>query len=301
MYARDMSLSFSRRHTAGLALILAGIVGGVTLVASAGCKDAAKVGEEMATHSATLMAARATEDVAEVKRGLPLGATQLAALYASGSDPAKDLPAVRKGLRRVRAEVPDLTRAVSTFFALADAQGIAVRNDLEQDVMAGQDVLKLFPDLAKAKDGGVVTATGLFGGARAPGEADRDWVAAAPIKDAQGTFVGYLLTGWTLRRFAFHLQEALKHDLIEEQAKTKDPGKLPIVYVSVFDKSGLYAAPLTPAVNEKALTDLDLVSKTAGGAAHGTLTITDRDFGYAASRVPELEPDAGIVVLWSEI
>jgi hypothetical protein len=247
------------------------------------------------------MSQRATEDVAEVKRGLPAGATQLTSLYADGADPAKDLPAVRKGLRRIRAEVPDLTRAVSTFFALTDAQGIAVRNDLEQDVMAGQDVLKLFPDLAKAKDGGVVTAAGLFGGARAPGDPDRDWVAAAPVKNGQGAFAGLLLTGWTFRRFAFHLQEALKHDLIEEQAKTKDPGKLPIVYVAVFDKTGLFAPPLTPAVNEKALVDLGLVGKTSAGPAHGTLSITDRDFGYAAARIPDLEPDAGVVVLWSEI
>jgi hypothetical protein len=247
------------------------------------------------------MAQRATEDVAEVKRGLPAGATQLASLYADGADPAKDLPGIRKGLRRIRAEVPDLTRAVSTFFALTDAQGIAVRNDLEQDVMAGQDVLKLFPDLGKAKEGGVATAAGLFGGARAPGEADRDWVAAAAVKNAQGTYEGLLLTGWTFRRFAFHLQEALKHDLVEEQAKTKDPGKLPIVYVAVFDTSGLYAPPLTPAVNEKALLDLGLVGKTSAGPAHGTINITDRDFGYAAARIPDLEPDAGVVVLWSEI
>jgi hypothetical protein len=214
---------------------------------------------------------------------------------------SKDLGAVRQGLRKIRAEVPDLTRASSTFFALTDAHGVAIRNDLEQDVMAGQDVWKLFPDLEKAKTSGVVTAVGLFGGARAPGEPDRDWVAAAPVKDDKGEFAGLLLTGWTLRRFAYHLQESLRHDLIEEQAKTKDPGKLPIVYVSVFDKSGLYAAPLTPPVNEKALVDLDLVGKTANGPVHGVINITERDFGYAAARVPELEPEGGVVTLWSEI
>ena len=298
MYARAMSSSVSpgRARRSAYALL-----GAASFGVLAGCTDAAKVSEERATHSASVMSKRATEDVAEVTRGLPAGAAQLATLYAAGADPARDLPAVRKGLRRVRAEVPDLTRAASTFFALVDAQGIAVRNDLEQDVMAGQDVLKLFPDLAKAKEGGVVTATGLFGGARAPGDPDRDWVAATAVKDGQGVFAGYLLTGWTLRRFAFHLQEALKHDLIEEQAKTKDPGKLPIVYVSVFDKGAIYAAPLTPTVNEKALVDLDLAGKTAAGPVHGKLSITDRDFGYAATRVPEIDADAGVVVLWSEI
>ena len=37
------------------------------------------------------------------------------------------------------------------------------------------------------------------------------------------------------------------------------------------------------------------------GAVHGVLSITDRDFGYAATRIPALEADGGVVVLWSEI
>jgi hypothetical protein len=292
-----MSPSFSSSR--GRCLL--GFFLGVAAWTSGGCKDSVKVSEDRATSSANLLVKLATADIGDVKRGLPAGAKQLSALYANDADPSKDLPAVRKGLRRVRAEVPDLTRAASTFFALADSHGMAIRNDLEQDVMAGQDVWKLFPDLEKVKDGNVVTAVGLFAGARAPGEPDRDWVAGAPIKDAGGAFAGILLTGWTMRRFAYHLQESLKHDLIEEQAKSKDPGKLPIVYVAIFDKSGLYAPPLTPSVNEKALVGLDLVSKTASGPAHGKLSITDRDFGYAAARIPDLETDAGVVVLWSEI
>jgi hypothetical protein len=69
----------------------------------------------------------------------------------------------------------------------------------------------------------------------------------------------------------------------------------------VFDATGIYSAPLTPQVNEKALSDLDLVAKTTAGPTHGVLNITDRDFGYAAARVPKLGPDTGIAVLRSEI
>ena len=167
--------------------------------------------------------------------------------------------------------------------------------------MAGQDVWRLFPDLEKAKNGGVATATGLFAGARAPGGPDRDWVAAAVVKGDHGEFAGMLLTGWPYRRFAFHLQEWMRHDLIEEQAKTKDLGKLPIVYVSVFDGTGVYSAPQTPSVNEAALVQVGLVGRTAQGPAHGVLSITGRDFAYAAARVPALEPDAGVVILWSGI
>jgi hypothetical protein len=273
-----------------------------TLTALPACKGTGKASEERASQSVAKLTARATEDIAEIQRGLPVGAAQLTPLFANGSDPSQDFAAVRLDLRRIRANVPDLARSNATFFALSDVHGIAIRNDLDEDVMAGQDVLKLFPELRKVTaDGSVVSATGLFGGARAPGEPDRDWVAATALKDEQGHFGGLLLTGWTFRRFTFHLQEVLRHDLTAEQAKTDDPGKLPIVYVCIFGRNGVIAPPLTPAVNEKALVDLDLVTKTAAGPAHGVLNITDRDFGYAAARVPALEPDAGIVVLWSEI
>jgi hypothetical protein len=89
------------------------------------------------------------------------------------------------------------------------------------------------------------------------------------------------------------LQEAL--------FKAKDTGKLPILYVMVFDGTGMYSPPLTPPVNEKALSDLDLPAKTANGLTHGVVNITDRDFGYAALRVPKLGTDMGIAVLRSEI
>src|SRR5437016_5619438 len=96
------------------------------------CKDAAKASEQKAQDHAAHIAELALSDVGEVERGLPAGTTQLASLYANGADPAKDHAAVRSGLRRIRAEILDLTKAKSTFFALADAQGVAIRNDLEQ-------------------------------------------------------------------------------------------------------------------------------------------------------------------------
>jgi hypothetical protein len=240
--------------------------------------------------------------VGEVERGLPLGATEMAKLvYAKGADPRQDLPAVRRALGRIRAVVPDLTVAKSTFFALADDKGVAIRNDLEEDVMAGQNVVTIFPELKKALDGTFVTAVGLFPGPPGTHGPDRDWMAAAPVKDEGGKVAGILLTGWTYRRFANHLQESLRHDLAQDTLKGGDTGKLPILYVAVFDKAGVYTASQTPPVNEKALLDLDLVTKTAAGPAQGTLSITDRDFGYAAVRSAKLGPDTGVAVLRSEI
>ncbi len=292
MYPRGMSPTARLRAPFALALALG---------STAACNDHGKASEEHATHALDAVSKRAVADVKDLELGYPAATAKLASLFAGGADPSSDLSAVRKSLRQIRAEVPELTRSSSTFFALADAHGIAIRNDLDQDVMAGQDVWKLFPDLRKTTESSFVATTGLFPGARAPGDPDRDWVAATPLKDAKGAFAGMLLGGWTMRRFAYHLEEAFRHDLIEEQAKTKDPGKLPIVYISVFDPSGVYSAPNTPAVNRQALVDLGLVGKTATGVSHGVINITDRDFGYAATRVPTLEPEGGVVVLWSEI
>jgi hypothetical protein len=76
---------------------------------------------------------------------------------------------------------------------------------------------------------------------------------------------------------------------------------LPVLYVFVFDKNAVYGARGTPPVDEKALGELDLVSKSASGPVSGSITITDRVFGWAAARSPKLGPDVGIAVLRSEI
>lgn len=266
-----------------------------------GCKDKGKASAQDAAKHVSSLAELTEKDVAEVERGLPQGALRLGPLFAQKADARQDLPAVRSRLLRVRREVPDLNVAKSTFFALADDKGVAIRNDLEQDVMAGQNLLSSFPALSRAEEGAFVATTGAFPGPPAPTGPDRDWVAAAPVRREDGTVAGILVTGWSFRRFAHHLQETLKHDLQEQLLKAKDTGKLPILYVAVFDRSGVYSAPQTPTVNDKALLDANLIDRSAGGPVTGVLTITDRDFGYAAQRTPKLGVDVGIVVLRSEI
>jgi hypothetical protein len=265
----------------------------------AGCKDQGKVSAQRALENGSALAKLADADVAQIERGLPEGAKRLAPLFANNADLHQDVGVVRGGLAKTRRDVPDLGLATSTFFALADASGVGIRNNLEEDLMAGKNLLSVFPDLAKAQAGAFVVTTGVFPGQTVK-EQDRDWVAAAPVKAEDGKLVGLFVTGFTYRRFALHLHESLKHDL-EEQLKKDDSGKLPIFYVAVFDKSGVYSAPHTPPVNEKALADADLVGKTAAGPAQGVLDITDRTFGWGAVRVPKLGPEAGVVVLRSEL
>jgi hypothetical protein len=269
----------------------------------AACADKGKESAAKAKDHVKALVALTAEDVAEVERGLPEGAKKVAVLYDKGADPKQDLPAVRARLIKVRREVLDLTKAKSTFFALADDHGVGIRNDLEQDAMAGQSVLAGFPDLKKALDGAAdyVATVGAFAGTNTPTSTDRDWVAACPVKKDDGKVAGLFFTGWSYRRFALHLQSVLVHDLGEALRDAGDTGKMPILYVAVFDRTGVYSAPKTPPVDEKALADLGLVDRTASGPVDGTLTITDRPFGYAAARAPRLGPEVGVAVLRSEI
>jgi hypothetical protein len=266
----------------------------------AGCKDQGKISAQRASESASALAKLTETDIGEVERGLPEGAKRLAPLFAKNADLTQDVGAVRTALAKTRRDVPDLAVAKTTFLALADGSGVAIRNNLEEDVMAGKNLLTVFPELAKAQAGSFLVTTGAFPGQTIK-EQDRDWIAAAPVKGDDGKVVGLFVTGWTYRRLAYRLHESLKHDLEEQLKKDGDTTKLPIFYVAVFDKTGVYSPPQTPAVNEKALADADLVGKTTAGPAQGVLDITERAFGYGAVRVPKLGPEAGVVVLRSEL
>ncbi len=280
---------------------LAPALGSGVLLVSLGCADHAKQSAGRAAENVAELAALVERDVGEVERGMPEGARRLTPLVAAGAQPAQDAAAVRKALFRVRRDVIDLSVAKSTFFALADANGLAIRNDLEEDVMAGQNLFALFPGLAGVKDG-YVTTTGAFPNASSKSGPDEDWLAAMPVRRENGSVGAVFVTGWTYRYFARHLQESLNDSLTEQAKAGRNDGKLPIFYVSVFDKSGVYSAPLTPAIDEKALAEQDLVGKTGALPLYqGTTTITDRAFGFAARRTPKLAPDTGIVVLRSDM
>lgn len=293
-------MSFSRRQLLVAAVSL-GALGLGPL--SAGCKDKGKQSAEAARANVKSLAELADKDVAEVERGLPEGAKKMAALLAQDADPKANAPVVRSALLKMRQQVPDLGVAKSTFFAFTDDKGIAIRNDLEQDTMAGKDIVGAYPDLKKAVAGEAFVVTqGRFPGAPNPQGPDKEWVAAVPVKRADGgALVGLLVTGWTYRRFAYHLQEALKRDIQEQLMREGDKGKLPVLYVFLFDNETVYGARGTPPVNEKALAELKLTDKTAAGPVDAPITIEDRAFGYAAARVPKLGDGVGIVVLRSEI
>lgn len=282
------------KRLVGLALLAACVA-----VPGAGCTDKAKQSATLAKENVSYLAGVAESDVGEVERGLPLGAQKMTTLV--GKEPAENPNGVRSALLKIRQQVPDLGIAKSTFFAFTDAKGIAIRNDLETDTMAGKDLASGYPDLKKLLGGETfVATTGQFGTPNPQGP-DREWVAGVPVKKDDGGLAGLLVTGWTYRRFSFHLQEMLKRDLQDKLLRSGDTGKLPVVYVFLFDKDAVYGNRETPPVDETALKDQHIADKAAAGPADGTVTITDRGFGWAAQLVPKLGPGVGVAVLRSEI
>jgi hypothetical protein len=277
------------------------------LVCALGCsKGAGQKSADLARADVQKLVELSDRDVGEVERGLPEGAKKLTDLLAKEAgkdgDPKQNLPGVRSALLRMRQQVPDLGIAKSTFFALADPGGTGVRNDYQHDTMGGKNLLAGWPGLKPVVDGAAYTTTiGQF----TPG-GDREWVAAVPVKKPDGAPLGMLVTGWTYRRFAYHLEVTLQREIQDQLMRSTDKGKMPILYVGLFDKDGVYprAAPGAqpfPEADEKALAAAGLFEKTAAGPAAAPITIADRDFGWAAARLPKLSPDLGVVVLRSEL
>ena len=157
-----------------------------------GCKDRGQKSAEDARADVQTLIALTEKDVAEVERGLPEGAKKLSELLAKevgkDGDPKQNAPGVRSALLKMRQQVPDLGIAKSTFFAFTDEKGIAIRNDFEHDTMAGKDLVNGWPGLRPVLDGAPYAATtGQFPGTPNPVGPDREWVAAVPVKKADGS------------------------------------------------------------------------------------------------------------------
>lgn len=287
-----MKAGMRKGASVGLALLL--------LLGASACREDAKVSAQKAADQAAWAEKQNEDDVAKISTGLTAGAKQFAPLYANGGDPRVDPQEVRATLFRARKNVPELNAAKTTFSVLLDAQGIGIRNDLEQDSMAGANLFATFPNLKNSKTA-FTTATGVVKAESPTAQNDKTWVGEVPVPKADGSVGGYYLTGYTFRQYAFQLQDAMKQKMNDDLAKRNDHAKLPVFYLMLFDASGAYGPPMTPEVNETQVKDLDLVSKTASAPAQGVVNISDRDFGYAAMRLPSFGADIGVVVLRSEI
>jgi hypothetical protein len=267
----------------------------------AACTDGAKQSAERARGQAEDLAGVTAADVAELERGMPAGAAELAkTLYASGNT-TSDVPLeptdVRKALKRIRSVVPDLRSAKSTFMALATVDGVGIRSDLEEDRMAGMKLFETFKGFAGAKGSAFSKTIGTFDEAGGP-VVDDDFAAMVPVT-VGGEVRSLLLSGWTFRAFARHLQAQAEMTMAERRKAGTEAEKAPVLYVAVADARGTFGSPTTPRVNLDAVQALE-PAKLAHGAT-GTKEIEGRRFGWGAAKAPAMGPDVTIVVLRSDL
>lgn len=276
-------------------------VAALLATAATACEDQGKVSEQKASDEIAKLLPVVKEDVAEVRRGMPSGATKLASLL--DPDPANNLPGLQRAIQAARSSVKDLDVAKSTFFSFTDPSGIVLRSEADPDLLAHHSVIEAFPELKKALDpkAGLVEVFGEMQEMRGVRTgADTTWVVAHPVKDTEGALKGLFVTGWSFRRYAYRLEEQAKRDLLEAAQKNQEK-KVPILYVFTLRGKKAYGTPVTPDVNAEAIERLDPLAKAASGPWRGQVEITGRTFGVAAQRTPELAEDTGIAVMMSEI
>jgi hypothetical protein len=261
-----------------------------------GCTPDPEVTKRHATEHAEFLAVAATRDVEEVRGAMPQGVEYLAPLWAKEQDPAKEPEAARDALNRARHTVQDLRNVKSTFFALVSKDGTIIRNDLEEDMMAGRNLFESFAELKKASAGKYVETVGSMHEARGvEGKPDGQWVAAQPI-EAGGGVVGLYVTGWTWAQYCYRLEAALKSHLQDLDRNDK-----PLFYTFVVVGKQAFGTRVSPLINAEAIEKVDPMSQLdAQGQYATTLEITGRTFALAVVRVPALGAEVGVAVLRSE-
>jgi hypothetical protein len=242
----------------------------------------------------------ARKDASEVRQGLPLGAQELAKRWAAGGvDLTVDAQAARQVLNQARNKVQDLRVAKSTFFALATLDGRIVRNDREQDLMAGVALFSAFPPLAKAAQGPYVEALGEMPEAHGVrGKPDAEWAAAVGI-NLDGQIRGLYVSGWAWSSYAFRLEFSLRNRVTAELAGKRQ--NMPLLYAFVLVGDRVYSAPEAPELNAQAIAEQRPLEKlTSDGSFSTLLHITGRTFALGVQTAPDLAPGVALGVLRSE-
>jgi hypothetical protein len=266
----------------------------------AACKDTTKFSITRASEHVAFLVDTTTKDVEEVRRGLPEGASQLAQSLKKDPSITKDPAALRDALELARRRVQDLRIAKSTFFALADVNGTVLRNDQEQDRMAGKPLFTSFPVLPAATSKYVETTGSMpeAAGVRAP-RSDGQWIAGTAVS-VDGEVKALYVTGWSWASYVYRLEFALRGKVRSDLADQKK-GKEPLVYVFMVVGKAVYGAPVTPEVNATSIAALDPLAKVKGSEVFtAPIEITGRSFGLAVRRAPAFGADIGVAVLRSE-
>jgi len=173
-----------------------------------------------------------------------------------------------------------------------------IRNDQEQDRMAGKNLFTAFKELEKVAQGKTVETRGSMPeAAGVRGKPDAQWVVGVPIM-SKGKVAALYVSGWSWSAYAYRLETALRSNIL---SNTKEGGKVPLTYVYVIVGNQAYGAPISPTVNAQAiLKQKPLAGATATAPFSVALEIENRQFGLAVVPLEKLGKDVGIAVLRSE-
>ena len=167
----------------------------LSMVGAIGCENSGKVSATKATQHIDYVAGAAQRDAAELERGMPVGAQALTPLFEEAFPEIPSAAAAREALMTVRAKNNDLDSAKSTFFLVTSADGTILRNNLDQDEMAGKNLFEVYPGAVKNRKDAYFQFQGSWEVAR--GVNNRDDAqrgVAVPIK-LKGETVGYFVSG----------------------------------------------------------------------------------------------------------
>lgn len=242
-----------------------------------------------------MLGAVAKQDLEEVRKGLPQGAKFLEDFVATSK--FDDARASREALERARNKVQDLRVAKASFFALVELSGVVVRSDNSPDLLAGKNLFDAFPDLRQsANDKYVETRGAIEAASKIKGGPDGQWVAAAPVH-AGGAVKAVYAAGWSWSAYAYRLQNHLQSKI---RGALPERGKEPLTYVYLVVGESVFGAPISPAVNARAISEQHFLSAAGNDVVVRELEITEREFGLGFLRLPELGKDVGVAVLRSE-
>lgn len=263
----------------------------------ASCSDDGKASQAIALEAVDIALGLVDRDVNQVRGGMPEGAKLL----------AKKLPGdlgsraeVQTAIKASREKIDNLAFAKSTFFSFTSPEGVVLRSEIDPDRFVDQNVLKAFPDLAKALEpkAGLVEAYGeleaLRGVKRGP---DVAWIVAHQVPGDDGKVRGLFVTGWSMRLYARLLQESVRSKLADN-AKDKTNKQIPLVYVYVIKGKGAYGDPDAPDLNAEELVKLNVVDELAKAPEFKvSKELEKRMFGIAAKKAPQFGDDAAIAVV----
>jgi hypothetical protein len=263
------------------------------------CDDRAKVSAQKAPAALEYLFPLLERDTAQVRKGLPEGAKALGKLL--DEDPGHDPEGLRRDLEKARAGVTDLAIAKSTFFVFVGLDGTVLRSEVEPDLAAGGSLIKEIPDAKRLleKDG-MTEAFGSMHGLRGVERGgDLQWVVGHPVVTEKGKKVGSFVTGWSYRKYADFLEGALRRHLVDTAEDKKRAAPLAYVLFARGDKA--YGGAVTPDVDAEAVAKLGLPA-TIGEELHAQpITIEGQSFALVAKRVPVLDKDTVLVLLFSVV